>query len=735
MELREIETGFRVVDSVSTCLDVETDGWAETDDAPPVTETLRDRINGPDDPDLVVSGRTRGLSFPNVLVQLIDVDDDSVRHFSATNEHETVTPGRYLLKIGTPIRAFIRVDGQPEVRRVIGEQVEVAFQNPTAVSIAFEESVDGPDTAVEIPETIEGVAAGLSTFGSAACVTSADRSWPSVRNHPPLLQFGEEKRVPDAVQSEIPDTGIELTVPRTLGHVLASASVAYYLGTSVTVEDNCDPRLDLDGRTVSLGASSPLRTHDSVDESAPASTAAVASRCSRLLRRTLVSDCLVREAGPYGNSIALGDAERDLGVDSERLYDAPLSERVGHYLDAPFEKLHGSLPPWSVALSVEPQYEAVPTISRLAHTLPAIAPAEGTTISPRGSGSRTPAEKPTLRTDGDGSDVESARSSEASSDPQSASTNYRVHPTHNWGNVHGWLADGVPVEGFDALADGFENRDQSRASQEDTPSIRVVLNGTDDHEELSGAVEHYRRRTARLGLDVSILTDLSVAELARTFERETDLLHFVGHRNDRGFECRDGYFSVETLTTSNARAFFLNACNSHPAGVTLVEKGSVAGGVTTRDVIDEMAAEVGVSMARLLADGFSVAEAMTEARQNAVVSSDYLVVGDGTHVVTQSDSLASKQLSVSRPDRTVGGADAGGEQFTIRSRLTYPRNVGAVSSDPLDGSDPDRRLFGQPREYDLSLHDLVDYLEGLEFPLWYDGKLSAPEVVIDQISS
>lgn len=729
MDYRRTETGFCVVDAVSTSLRVETDGWRETDDAPSVEAALDDRVAGPDDPDLTVSGRTRRLSFPNVLLQVIDLDDGSVFDFSAESDTTELTTGNYVLGIETSIRAYLRFEGRAEISRVEEGRVDVTFPDPTAVSVAFEQSVDGPDSVVRVPETVAGVAAGVETFASAAEVQTADRSWPSVRDHPPLLRFDSERQVPDSVRTSIPDTGIELVVPRDLQYVLTSASLSYYLGASITVADDCVPRLRLDGETLSLGPESRIDTHDSVTEERVGSVAAYASRCARLLRRVVFSDCLVRVAGDHGRPIVGVDAEDDLGLDTDSTFDAPLADRVRRYLDAPFETVSNAVPDWSVALSVDSRFENAATLSRTAHRLPAIAPATADTTT-RSDTTAEPLDRqePTLRGDGAGEPVGGARSTETAGTDATLASPEHVRPTHVWGRVHGWLADGVPVEGYDGLAVGFENRDRFRATTADTPSITVVLNGTDDHAELARAVEHYRRRTGRLDLDVSVRTNLSVAELARTFERRTDLLHFVGHREAGGLECPDGYFSPETLRRSNARTFFLNACGSHPTGATLVEKGSVAGGVTTRDVIDEMAAEVGVTMARLLACGFTVADAMAEARRVAVVPSDYLVVGDGTHVVTQSDNLGTTRMELS----PVGTDAERAETFRLTKQLDSPHHVGADSISSLDEG-PARHLFGTTREYELAREEVREFLSVAGPPIWYDRELVAPTKLLDRL--
>lgn len=718
MEFSRTAYGFRVVDTDGTVAQFETDGWAETAAAPSVADTLAERVDGPDEPAAVATGETRGLAVPEVTVTAVDLDTDTYHEIEVTAAELSLPSGSYLVRIETPVRTFVRVDGTVRLARGDTPGVTVAFPEPTPVSVGFEPSVSPPAGTVTVPRTVAGAATAVETFAAGADLTGPDRSWPSVRDPAPRVVFGSEPDVPASVESRLDDTGVTLTLPRDLGAVLASASLAYYLGARVEVVDGATPQLDLDGRSVSLGPSGPIPTHEGVTHDDGA--VGYASRATRALELAFFGDHLVRGVGPYGEAVDAATALSEVGVDPERLYDAPLADRVARYVETPLASVVSELPDWHLSVSVAPTYESLDVLSRTAHALPAPVPPRGRALSTEAVVANDHDGRD-ARADG-GSQVDGAARLPGGGDrlPRSAPAR-RVAAAHDCGTVHGWRAPGQPVTAFDAVPAGFRNRDRY-ADEAETLSVLAVASGVDDHAELSRAVEHYDRRRHDLGLDVTTLTEPTVAALARAFERGTDLLHFVGHREPGGLACADGVFSPTTLRTSNARTFFLNACDSYDDGVTLVERGSVAGVVTCRDVLDEMAAGVGATFARLLASGFSVAGATQTARREALVGSDYLAVGDGTHVVSQSDAIAPTRFDVEM---------LGPDRFRVEVWNYSPVYPGLQSTHPLHDAGP--RLLGERRTYVVDRQRFETLLDENEGPYFYRGRVLWAEEVRDRL--
>ncbi len=642
---------------------------------------------------------------------VIDLETDTRHSIGAGDDEVSVPAGRYLLRVTTPVRLFARVDGPVTVRVDDGTVIE--FGEPTPVSVGFEPSVDTPDTTVTVPRTVEGVARAVSTFGVGAELTGPDRSWPSVRHRPPLIEFGGETDVPGEVAAAADETGVRLRLPRDLQTVLASGSLAYYLGATVTVESGATPRLDLDGTTVSLGVDGLVSVHDDVPT--PTGPVAFASRASRLLERSFLADCLVRGVGPHADPVAAAERLPEANLDPDRLYDTPLATRVDRYLAAPLGPIVDDFPEWHLSVSVAPEYRAVDVLSRTVHTLPALLPPRGTRLTDeaaaRGGGARTDGgnqrggvSPPTGSTGGP--DLTDRVTTDEPSEPDG-----RVAARHDCGTIHGWCAPGQPLTAFDAVPAGFRNRDRF-VDDDDSPLSVLAVTGATDHEELPRVVDQYERRRERLGLSVETLTEPSVADLARAFERGVDLLHFVGHRESGGLVCADGVFSPTTLRESNARTFFLNACGSHPDGVELVRRGSVAGTVTCRDVLDEMATGVGVTFARLLAHGFSVAGATQVARRRTLVDADYLAVGDATHVVSQSDDMCPARYEIERLD---------GDEITVVARNFSPNLAGTQFHHHRIDADGVPQFTGRRRRSTIPTAEFGSFLANNDGPFFYDG--------------
>ncbi len=292
-----------------------------------------------------------------------------------------------------------------------------------------------------------------------------------------------------------------------------------------------------------------------------------------------------------------------------------------------------------------------------------------------------------------------------------------VQPELGSSREHGWLADDVPIEVFKAFPEAYENRRKYLAREGSELTVAAVLNNADMRAEHDHAIEHYELRADELNIDITIRENISVAELARTFEATHDLVHFIGHRESAGLECADGYLPTASLSESNARTFFLNACGSYPEGEALIRKGSIAGGVTFESVLDSEAARVGTTFARLMVLGFSVKRGLDYARRQLLMPKDYAVVGDGTHVLAQSDALVPPTRWLFRD----------GDQFRILADNYEPWAHGSYMQSTLVGGTDRRHLLGHERVYTVDWSELQEYLDTAQAPIVYEEQLWWPD--------
>ena len=742
MRLQWTSGGFRVVDAAKNTVTVETEGWGGSENPPSVAAALSEQDTGPDDPDVTVAGSASALGFPPVLLVVIPLSDGE--QITLSDGQLQLDAESYLVRVGAGVRAFVRFHGPATLRIESSRRAWIEFPESRRVSIGFESRVDVPDELVTVERTPEGVATALSALAVGNDTTSPDRTWPSMREQPPYVEFGETTHVPRSIRENRPNTGIELVVPPDLTYLTTGASLAHYLGARFEVVSGIDPYLDVDGCIERLGRGRQYQ-HD----------------VAALLERTFHLDCLARSAGPHGGELSVSWVGEELGLDTDRLYDASMSERVTRYLEVPFADVRDAFPEWHLGMHVAPTYDTVETLPHLLSNVPHLFSPESESLS----------KKEWLRlTVNDGYDVDwenawhadGTKSHPADSDGQhppsrSGPTEHPrvegtdetlrvtreisnvdlVKPTLGPGSSHGWLAEKVPIDVFKTLPEAYENRQKYLDDPDSNLSVVAVVNDSgrrslglsdadeanmrDETEEIVG---HYRRRAQNLNIDLTLRENVSTSELARIFERRNDLVHFIGHRDEKGLECTNGFFSASTLRESNAQTFFLNACGSFPEGRQLVRKGSVGGGVTFESVTNDDAVKVGVAFARLIMNGFCIERALDYTRGQLLTPKDYAVVGDGTHVLTQNDSLVPEAYFVSANDDGT---------YSLLIEQSSPWIRGGEVHNPLEEDSDPKHLFGTTRVYRKSIDGLKHYLNGFGGPVVYEGDLYWAETILEEL--
>ncbi|ERH12571.1 MAG: hypothetical protein J07HB67_01592 [halophilic archaeon J07HB67] len=342
-----------MIDAAKNTVGVETTAWGGGDTPPPVAEVLADLDTGPDDPELSVAGSATALGFPPVHLVAIPVDRDGQTSFGSGSDVLELGAEPYLIRVDANVRVFVRLDGPATLRRDGSDGVRVEFPGRTPVSMGFESRVGVSDERVTVTRTPEGVATALSALAVGPDTTSPDRTWPTLREQPPYVEFGETTHVPRSIREQRPDTGIELVVPPDLTYLTTGASLAHYLGATVQTVPDAEPHLDVAGRVVPLGEGRSYQEE----------TAA-------LLRRTFYLDCLARTAGPHGGDLSVSVVADELGLDTQALYEAPLAERVDRYLDLPYDAVADAFPEWHLTMHVAPTYETVRTLPYLIGNVP-----------------------------------------------------------------------------------------------------------------------------------------------------------------------------------------------------------------------------------------------------------------------------------------------------------------------------------------------------------------------------
>ena len=513
---------------------------------------------------------------------------------------------------------------------------------------------------VRVPLSHEGVATAVTHAASAGPTTGPERSDPSNREHPPLVTFGEE-RIPSAVADRLPETGIELRVPADYGALYTTAPLAYYLGATVAVDGDA--------------SEARLTTTAGIDHRLPADDG-LAARAGRLLRTVFHLDCLARDTDRV-TSPAVPE------VDLESYADRPIAGRLATVLRDVPDGFEGRLPEWQLSTYVAPDPYNARALPHLLDAMSLIHPPSATELDGKGLLKRS---------------LDDFFRGEVA-------TANRLDPDLGPGHAHAWLADGIPITASKTTVRAYENRLRHRVGSRDSLRIDVVVNDPEMRSETEVA-RIYRRRAAELPVEVTVHESLTRAELRRVFESSTDFVHYVGHCEVDGLRCPDGHLAARTVDVG-ARTFFLNACGSYAEGLALVENGAVAGGVTLTRVLDGQASTVGTGFARLLVHGVGFERALSLARRQIMMGSDYAVVGDGTYGLTPP-----------REHPAVCHVSGGPDRFDVRWEVVDARATGRTYVSPFTGED---RPYGTVDEARLSADELRSFLSGREVPVVFDG--------------
>ncbi|WP_129114416.1 caspase family protein [Halegenticoccus tardaugens] len=635
--------------------------------------------------DLAVSFSTATLTIPKLSTVVVRDADGRTVSQSSNREEVALEPGSYCVEITTaPVKLYVAVESSVAVRYDDGRTV-LAFAGPTPVTIGARSFHEKPAGTVTTPADPESLMDAVSLLGSALQTTSPERSFPTLRGHPPLFELGDRFEVPDRVRP--PDTGVEIVLPRRRDAVFASASLAYYLGAAVV--PGTEPRLRGDGWQHPLA--------DGVD---------LETGIGRALRQAFFLDCLARTEGYYPVDLhERSVVERAFDLDFPALYELALDERLGEYFSVPFDDLEPHLPEWSLTTDVRPTPENVEMLPFLANDLSLIrCPSEA---------AEPPKPEPQAVTDflRDGpaaaaaGDFLRSEGEAARIDPDSI-----VQPRSTETMEHAWVGDGYPLGTSKATPESYRRRLTRDVTERTSIEITIVCNDEEMRDE--GVVADLYGQRDLLQFDVEIHHDLSVAEMEALLREPTNFLHYIGHVDDDGIKCSDGFLDVRSMEGEVAvESFLLNACRSYQQGHALIERGSYGGVVTLVEVANLPATKLGQLLARLLNCGFSLRSAMSVAKEEVLVGHQYMVLGDGGTVLCQSESGVPAVVHVS--------TDEENEQHSVHIRY-YPSQhfgIGSLMIPYINDSSVYYIGTGDTEEFEISTEQLIEFLDLEILPL------------------
>jgi hypothetical protein len=649
--------------------------------------------------DSAVSVETSAVVVPKLANVLVRTQSGELVADNADHLDRSLGPGAYVLELSTaPMKLYLSVESSLTVRHDEAG-VTVAFGDSAEVAVGARSFHDRPAGTVTTTPDPVGAMDAISLLGAALKTTSPERSFPTLRGHPPLVEVGEEFDAPDAI--ERPDTGVRLELPAEYEYVYPAASLAYYLGAAVVPADR--PRLvtdegfayDLDGpkgyeRTV-----------------------------GRVLRQTFFFDCVIRTEGYYQVDLHEREAVEPLvDLDFGVLYDRSLAERLEAYLSVPFGTVAEHVPDWNLTTDVMATPDNAEVLPFVVDDLALVrCPGEPT------GASVSPAPNPLaefFRSEPEkGAAVDSAASEDftrSTTDDSAAAVQQReiFNPEPAQTVEHAWIGDGFPVGANKATAESYRRRAQRSSPDKTSIEIHVVCN--DERMKEEGVVEELYGVRDLLRFDVSVHYELATDELSDLLARPADFLHYIGHVDGEGMRCPDGHLDARTLSDVNVKAFVLNACRSYAQGEALVEAGSYGGVVTLAEIANTVATDVGRTLARLLNCGFPLRVALSVVKDAIGPAHQYTTIGDGGLTLCQSESGCPLHLEIEKIAE---------DEFhvEVRSYSSAGYEIGSIYL-PLIGQNSVHHLVStENSSFEVTGAELDDYFDREIMPVEYEGNL------------
>ncbi|THE65188.1 hypothetical protein D8Y22_08195 [Salinadaptatus halalkaliphilus] len=626
-----------------------------------------------------------------VLDQLcsVTVHDETGRTEASLDTGETATLEERPQFVGLsgPIKLYCRIEtaGQIDVGLT---SIRLSFDRAPTIELGARSLHDRPVETITTSPDPDSMMEAISAIPSALKTTSPERTWPTLRGHPPLIELGDRLEIPDSIAGR--ESEIELVVPSDRLSVYQVAPLAFFLGA--TIQPGAEPRVETPHFEQSL-----------------TTTGSLEDDVARLLQRCFFLDCLVRTEGVFQYDIAERSAlEADLPFDLPAVYDASLSERIAQYLEVPYERLEPFLPRWPLTAHLPADPNSVELVPYIVNELGIIREARGyrpaTVSQPESTESQ-------LVRSGTGVRTASIDRSE---------TPFVVPAVTDESVEHAWFGAAIPQEASKATIEAYRNQ-LDRDERSESIDILLVCNDArmiDEHDLLD---EAYGNRDvlpfeihSEFGVDTERLATLLT-------EGSYDFVHYIGHATEDGIRCPDDDLDVRTLESVDVGVFFLNACRSYEQGLALTRRGAFGGVSTYADVINEDAIEAGETMARLLNRGFPLRGALEIAREQSPLTEQYLIVGDGSADIAQSDGGAPMVV-----DLEEGTGDEYG--FGVRSYSTKEFKLGSVTESTLE-SVTDRHITpGAISASTVDADSLQEYLTWTEYPVlladelrWNDG--------------
>lgn len=587
-------------------------------------------------------------------------------------ESESFPPDRYVLELGTNVNYYLEFESRFDIE-VTTEDAVLQFDDLCTVKLGARSAHKTPAGTIRTSTSPSALMNAVSGLGSALKTLSPERSFPTLRGYPPLIKIDEQADGDTGFEAPCPS--IEIVCPPRTEDIFTVVPLAYYLGAQV--KSGPQPKLLID--------SEPTLDFSTFED--------FSTGVSEVLQHVFTMDCIVRTAGIYPVELAAAKAlENQVDIDRDRLYEASPPDRLARYLDLPLDEIMAVSPTWPFVVHITDVPEHATMLPHLANYLALIRVHETDSVTSNGIDTRL-----------DGSHIASSTSQlddEVDIDVE----------RHQFPTATGWVGPGY-LKGSTKLIEAGYLHALGREPSSDDIQVTVVCNDSELYREFDALQSIYEDNSI-VPFDVTVHQEISTDKLASIIEDDVEFLHYIGHVEPEGFVCTDGRLDPVSIDSVGVTMFLLNACDSYPHGRALIEQGAVAGIATTAEVIDNSAAWIGITLARLLNLGFDLNSAISILRPESLHGTDYLVLGAGQTILSQSESVPAL-LEIDTNDA--------GFDFAFTTVGHKGLGIGGIVSPHLEESTGHSLTYTRVDSLAPTTEELFEFLDLQEQPARLDG--------------
>ena len=602
---------------------------------------------------------------------------------------QTLPYDEYTIELSSPIKLYIVVKSDFEIN-VTSEQVILDFEELEKLYIGARSHHKRPSATIKTTSDPEDLIQAVSYFGSALKTTSCERSYPTLRGHPPDFSLNNELVIPSILEKV--DTGVTVQIPADYESIFVIAPLVYYLGAEVI-----------------SGETAKIKTKDGFEHELESTKRKFEEEVERVLKQCFFLDCLTRTEGYF--QIELHErkqVESDLNLNFSLLYDKPVSEQIRSYLSISYEKISNHIPMWKKIAHMKMERENIEFLPYLTNDLSIIVPGG--------------------KTNGEDEDSESIRSGQLSRNTNVSEglvcgssttdgdyrTNESIDQSEEYIKIsrsgvleHTWIGDKIPIGASKGMLTAFENQ-LNQTPRDGNIDITVIVNDDQMIQEGTSVNEVYNSRD-QLALNTELYHQLTTEELREVFHKRYDFLHYIGHIDENGFDCTDGKLNATNIGNVSIRTFLLNACTSYQQAIEFIRSGAVAGIATTKPILNSGAERVGKAIAKLLNLGFPLISALKISKSESIMGENYVVIGDGSVNLTQAKSGIPSLCEI-EPDKN-------GLNVIYKTFITGRKGLGTITIPYAKDNSEYFLTSGKTGRFKMNKNELLRFVSMGEMPV------------------